>query len=326
MTSPTIQRILFPTDFSACAEGAYRHAAWLADRFCAELHVLHVVEDESAPVREWPEAAGTGHVRISLADVCEDLGLPLPPPAHDYDPYDLIEVVEVEVVGRKASESILDYVHDEEIDVVVVGTHGRQGWRRGMLGSVAEEVARRAPCPVLTVRPLDAPGEGAWPPSRVLLAVDTVGDGFDEGDASSAAWWAARFAVAYHAPLEIVHVTSPGVAALGGAEESERVRTLARGALDALADTLRRETDSDLPVTATVRTGDPADSVRAVAEEARTHLLVVGTHGRSGPGRTLLGSVAEDLVRTAPCPVLVARDALAMPDAPEGEARREVAS
>ena len=327
MTTPTIQRVLFPTDFSACAEGAYRHAAWLADRFGAELHVLHVVEDPDAPERDWPEAAGTGHVRISLADVCEDLGLPLPPPAHDYDPYDLVEVVEAEVVGRKAPDAILDYVHDEEIDMVVVGTHGRRGWRRGVLGSVAEAVARRAPCPVLTVRPLDAPGDGAWPPSRVLLAVDAVPyDGFDEGDAPTAARWAAGLSVAYHAPLEVVHVTSPAVAALGGAAESERVRTRAREALETLADALRRETDSDLPVTVTVRTGDPADSVRAVAEEARTHLLVVGTHGRSGPGRALLGSVAEDLIRTAPCPVLVARDALAMPDDAEDQARREVAS
>ena len=326
MKTPTIQRVLFPTDFSACAEGAYRHAAWLADRFGAEIHVLHVVESDDAPERDWPEAPGTGHVRISLADVCEDLGLPTPPTEDDYDPYDLVETVEAEVVGRKAPEAILDYVHDEDIDLVVMGTHGRRGWRRGVLGSVAVAVARRAPCPVLTVRPLDAPGEGAWPPSRVLLAIDAVGDGFDEGDAPTAARWAAGFAAAYHAPLEVVHVTSPAVAALGGAAESERVRSRARAALEALANTLRRETDSDLPVTVTVRTGDPADSVRAVAEEARTHLLVVGTHGRGGPGRALLGSVAEALVRTAPCPVLVARDALAAPDAAGGQTRREVAS
>ena len=83
--SPTVMavpvhRILFPTDFSACAEGAYRHAAWLAERFGAELHVLHVVEDDVAPERDWPDAAGTGHLQISLADVCKDLGLPTPSP------------------------------------------------------------------------------------------------------------------------------------------------------------------------------------------------------------------------------------------------------
>lgn len=327
MTTRSIQRILFPTDFSACAEGAYRHAAWLADRFGAELHVLHVVEDDSAPERDWPSASGLGHVRISLADVCEDLGLPLPPPAEDYDPYDLVEVVEAEVVGRRAPDAILEYVHDEEIDLIVLGTHGRRGWRRGVLGSVAEAITRRAPCPVLTVRPLDAPGEGEWPPHRVLLAVDALPiDGFDEDDVPAAARWAAQLAVAYHAPLEIVHVTSPAVLALGGPGEAGQVRTQARHALQALADTLRRDTDSDLPVTITVRTGDPADAIRAVAEEVRTHLLVVGTHGRRGPSRALLGSVAEALVRTAPCPVLVARDALAERTQRASDERSEVAS
>ena len=323
MTTPTIQRVLFPTDFSACAEGAYRHAAWLADRFGAELHVLHAVEDELAPVRDWPEAPGTGLVQISLADVCEDLGLPLPPPTEDDDPYDVVEVVEAEIVGRKASDAILDYVRDEDIDLVVIGTHGRRGWRRGVLGSVAEAVARRASCPVLTVRPLDAPGEGEWPPSRVLLAIDV--NPYETEAPSFAARWAARLAQAYDAPLDIVAVTGPGRGAMAGPAEEALERTQSREALAALADALRAETDSDLPGTVMVRTGDPAGAIRAVAEEVRTHLLVVGTHGRSGPGRALLGSVAEALVRTAPCPVLVARDALAERSDSDHTPRLEVA-
>lgn len=312
-TTPRIQRVLFPTDFSACAEGAYRHAAWLADRFDAELHVLHVVESDDAPERDWPETPGTGHAQITLADVSEDLGLPRPP--SDDDAVGVVEVVEAEVVGRRAPEAILDYVHDEEVDLVVIGTHGRRGWRRGVLGSVAEAVARRAPCPVLTVRPLDAPGEGEWPPSRVLLALDDPGDG---GAPPTAARWAAGLAAAYHARLELVHVSDPAVAALGGEAEAERERSRARVGLEALAGALGRDA-AGLPVAVEVRTGDPAATVRAVAEEVRTHLLVVGTHGRSGPGRALLGSVAEALVRTAPCPVLVVRDALA-PDARRGAA------
>ncbi len=327
MTTPVLQRILFPTDFSACAEGAYRHAAWVADRFGAELHVLHVVEDASAPERDWPEAAGTGHVRVSLADVCEDLGLPLPPPAEDYDPYDLVEVVEAEVVGRKAPEAILDYAHDEEVDLVVIGTHGRRGWRRGVLGSVAEAVTRRAPCPVLTVRPLDAPGEGEWPPSRVLLAIDRPStDRAAREEVPDAARWAARLAVVYRAPLDLVHMADPAVAALAGGAEAAADRARVRGALVELADVLAEASGVDLPVRIHVWTGEPAAAVREAAEETRTHLVVVGTHGRSGPGRALLGSVAEDLVRTAPCPVLVARDGLAERGEDGGQARWEVAS
>ncbi|MDT0630850.1 universal stress protein [Rubrivirga litoralis] len=316
-----VQRILFPTDFSAAAEGAYRHAAWLADRFGAELHVLHVVEDESAPPRDWPDVAGTGHVRVSLADVSEDLGLPAPA-AEDHAPYDEIEVVEAEVVGRAVPEAVLDYARDEEVDLVVMGTHGRRGWRRGVLGSAAEAVARRAPCPVLTVRPLDAPGQGEWPPSRVLLAADELpARGDHAAPVPLAARWAARLAVAYHAPLEIVHVTTPSRLSLGLPDELARVQAREREALLTLAEALRAEAEAELPVGVAVRSGDPAAAVRAAAEETRAHLLVVGTHGRGGAGRALLGSVAETLVRTAPCPVLVARDALADADRPAADAR-----
>ncbi len=304
----TLDRILFPTDFSASAEGAYRHAAWLADRFGAELHVLHVVEDPAAPERPWPDAPEADHGRISLADVCQDLGLPGPPPAGDGDPDAPVDVVRTEVAGRKPPEAILDYARDEGVGLIVMGTSGRRGWRRGALGSVAEAVTRRATCPVLTVRPLGAPGQGEWPPRRMLLAVDDVAD----GDVPTAAQWAARLAVAYGAPLDVVHVTPPTLA-LSGPLISAGDRVRAREALLALVERLRSEVPGELPVSLVVRTGAAADKIRAVAGDVRTHLLVVGTSGRGGLGRAVLGSVAEDLVRTAPCPVLVARDVLAAP-------------
>ena len=206
-----------------------------------------------------------------------------------------------------------DYVFDEEIGLVVMGTQGLRGWRRGVLGSVAEAVARRAMCPVLTVRPLDAPGAGEWPPRRVLLAIDDVSD---EG-VPTAAQWAARLAVVYRAPLDIIHVTSLPVVAVGGLVDPAGDRMRARGALLRLVERLRSEVRGELSVNITVQSGPPVDTIRGAAEDVRAHLLVVGTSGRSGPGRALLGSVAEELVRTAPCPVLVARDALA---APVGEA------
>lgn len=298
-----IQRILFPTDFSACAERAYRHAAYLADRFGAELHVLHVVENEAAPERAWPDTLGG--VQITLADVYADLGLPLPTERADIDPVDLIEVVETEVVGRKAAPTILDVAYDEEVDLIVMGTHGRTGWRRGVIGSVAEAVTRRAPCPVLTVRPTDA-ADGPWPPTRVLVAVD-VDQQLDETPA--AALWAARLAEAYHATLDLLHVTEPVVLGLDGPAEAAQARTLARHDLLDLAGALR-DAMPRLPVHAVVRTGEAAPTIRAVVAEAGTHLVVVGTRGRRGAERALLGSVAEAVVRTAPCPVLVVRDAL----------------
>ena len=321
---PTLDRILFPTDFSACAEGAYRHAAWLAERFDAELHVLYVVEDEAAPERAWPDTPGSGHVQISMADVADDLGLPEQLADQVAEPDSPIEVIETEVVGRKAPDAILDYVTDEEIELVVIGTHGRQGWRRGVIGSVAESVVRRAPCPVLTVRPLDAPGQGEWPPRRVLLAADALPTGADEAVPTTARW-AARLAVAYGARLDIVHVTTPIRVGVSRPSDAAQVRSREHQALLVLADQLRDEAGTDLEIDVTVRSGDPATAIRTAAEEAGTHLLVVGTSARQGASRALLGSVAETLIRTAPCPVLVARDALAVPS-PGRPASQEAAS
>ena len=302
-----LDRILFPTDLSACAEGAFRHAAWLADRFDAELHVLHAVDDADRPALGWPDALSDGAPSVTLADVYG--GLEIPPPGAPGDDGATVEVVTAEVVGRSASAAILDYARDEGVDLVVMGTQGKRGWRRGVLGSVAEAVTRRAPCPVLTVRPLGAPGATPWPPSRVLLAIDDVGDAVPP-----VAEWAARLAVAHAVPLQVVHVTLDPLFASAGFPLPSVLRAEARERIADLTGRLRAVVPGELSVHVTVRSGNPAGVVRAVAEEVGAGLLVVGTEGLSGPGRLVLGSVAEDLVRTAPCPVLVARDGVAAPD------------
>ena len=297
-----VQRILFPTDFSTCAEGAYRHAALLAYHIGAELHLLHVAEADDPPLA-WPDAADTDF-RITVEDILADLGFP---PAGGASDLDLTEVVAEEVEGRRPAEAIVEYARDEEIDLVVMGTHGRSGWRRGVLGSVAETVVRQAPCPVLTVRPRSAyaSGEAPWPPRRVLLAVDAPDL---EGAAPSlAAHWATRLAHAYRAPLDIVHVVRPPAVSLADPRAGARARTRVRNALLALADVLCTESEAPLSVQVTVRSGEPIRVIEAVARENDTHLLVVGSHGRRGPRRALLGSVAEALLRSAPCPTLVVR-------------------
>lgn len=144
-----LKRILFPTDFSECSKRAQEYACALADQFQAELHVLHVMED---PGLMLPDPAG---------------GLSLPP---NY----LIEqkqMAEKALDGLLAGESacgkkivrasrmgnpyveISAYAGEKEIDLIVLGTHGRSAIMHMLLGSVAEKVVRRSPCPVLTVHP-----------------------------------------------------------------------------------------------------------------------------------------------------------------------------
>lgn len=302
MSAPLVRRILFPTDYSRCAEGAYRHAAFLADRFSAELHVLHATGPDRASSSVFGDP-DTSPLDITLADVYEDLGLPMPEPAPDYDLFELIEITETEVDAGPPAEAILETVQDEEIDLVVMGTHGRTGWRRGVLGSVAETVTRRAPCPVLTVRPLDAEvADRAWPPSRVLLAVDVDLD--PDPDAppvlTPAVRWAAHLAGAYRAALDLVYVVPTSLALLGGA-----ARRQATSELDRLARAIRDTAEIDLHVETHVREGAPTDALRTMASETGAHLIVVGTHGYQGIKRAVLGSVAEGVLRTAECPVLI---------------------
>lgn len=321
MSAPTVQRILFPTDYSTCAEGAYSHAAYLADRFSADLYVLHAAGSEPTNPLGLRDA-DTGLLQLTLTDVYSDLGIPLPEPEPDYDLLELVEITEINVENGPADEAILEIIRDEDIDLVVMGTHGRTGWRRGVLGSVTEAVTRRSPCPVLTVRPLDAEvAHRAWPPSRVLLTVDVDLD--PDPDAppvlTPAMHWAAWLAGAYRASLDLLYVAKPEPVL--GVRHAERERASAKETLDRLAEVLGKESGIDLHVETTVRPGLPLDTIRTMASETGAHLIVAGTHGRQGVQRAVLGSVAESLLRTAECPVLIVPNDLdiEIPNADEAE-------
>jgi nucleotide-binding universal stress UspA family protein len=90
-----------------------------------------------------------------------------------------------------------------------------------------------------------------------------------------------------------------------GPEHAAKERTKARELLGLLAEAIRSESGVSLRIDIAVRTGDPTETIRAVAAENGAHLVVVGSHGRQGVKRAVLGSVAESVLRTAECPVLV---------------------
>ncbi len=140
-----LQNILIPTDFSEPAMAATQHALHLAKTFRSTVHLLYVIDEPSfqihgfggyIPGREEFEAYG-------------DTGL-----ANWIDPEDErgVTVIRVKEIGKTATK-IVDYARANEIDLVVMGTHGRSPVTRGLIGSVAESVVRHAPCPVLTIHP-----------------------------------------------------------------------------------------------------------------------------------------------------------------------------
>jgi nucleotide-binding universal stress UspA family protein len=140
------KRILVPIDFSEPSDAALDYARVLATRFGASLHVLHVVDD---PYRTFysaevyvPEVEGLRDEMLN--DALTRLKTRVA------DATDLDATAEA-VIGAPAA-AIVDFAAGREIDLIVMGTHGRGGMAHLLMGSVAERVLRTAPCPVLTVR------------------------------------------------------------------------------------------------------------------------------------------------------------------------------
>lgn len=145
------EQILIPTDGSAPSEQAARKGVELAAEHGATVHAMHAVEPVPLGVfTSGPEPSSAGHSEViekqkaegqeaidAVVEICEEHG---------------VDVVEALEYGKPIDE-IIDYVESEGIDAIVMGTHGRSGAERLMIGSVAEKVVRKSPVPVLTIRP-----------------------------------------------------------------------------------------------------------------------------------------------------------------------------
>jgi nucleotide-binding universal stress UspA family protein len=142
----TLKTILVPTDFSECSDEAVRYGLELARRFDANVHLLHVVHDPAT--QAW---AGDGF-SVPLLEVVEQWQRDSLERLQTAVPVtDEARVTVQAIVGSPALE-ILRYASAHAVDLIVMGTHGRGGVSHMLVGSIAEKMVRRAPCPVLTVR------------------------------------------------------------------------------------------------------------------------------------------------------------------------------
>jgi nucleotide-binding universal stress UspA family protein len=187
-----------------------------------------------------------------------------------------------------------------------MGTHGRHGLSRLLAGSIAETVLRYSRCPVLALRHQETALRGE--PIRVILHPTDFSSG---SEASLRA--ARRLARETGARLIVLHVTPPeivveGIGAVGVDQRADR---------DALEAIRARIEGPDLkcPVEVRLGRGEPAAEILRVADELGAGLIVMGTQGRTGLERILMGSVAEAVLRRARCPVLIGRSPLPRPEA-----------
>jgi nucleotide-binding universal stress UspA family protein len=142
-----IRRILFPTDFSEPADHAWPFALHFAQEFGAEIHLLHVV----APPPRMMEAYAGNFDPAKFAEVLTaEANASLDRFVQEAKVRNIPSQSEVRV-GVDFHE-IVDYARSHQIDLIVMATHGRTGLAHALVGSVAEKVVRKAPCPVLTVK------------------------------------------------------------------------------------------------------------------------------------------------------------------------------
>lgn len=304
--------VLIPTDFSACADHAITHAMAVADRFDARLHILHVV-NELDP--DWYGITNAQDRVVKLRDQIKreahDRLKSLAPETQLYD----FETTIALQLNFDVADAIRDYVDQQEIDLVVMGTHGRQGLQRLMLGNVADKIVRHAPCPVMTVRQeVPGPGEGDE------VSIEKILSPIDFSDHSKKALRTAKtFAAAYEARLHLLFVaeqrivptfSDTGIPGVGVVEMDPEIVENAEEALKQLNQTIE---GPEIESTYEVREGSVSEDIIDVTETEGIDLIVMATRGLTGVDRFLLGSNTERVVRVAPCPVLT------IPPEDEGE-------
>jgi len=186
-----------------------------------------------------------------------------------------------------------------------MGTHGRRGLRRLLLGSTAEEVVRTAPCPVLIVRHEEVAATGPHGQPALLVPID-----FSQ-HARVALHHAKELAGLFKARLNLLHVVEeqlhPAFYNTGVLSVYDLIPNLEAQVREELETFYRETKGPDLPMEIHVRHGHAAHEIVAFAEEAMPLLVVMATHGLRGVGHFLMGSVAEKIVRLSPVPVLTVK-------------------
>lgn len=290
----TFRKILCPIDFSPTSDEALDVAARLAVAHGAGLLIAHA----------WylPVAAFVGEYTYPapmIGDMLADSETALKAVVATARAHGVRRVSSVLLDGQPWTAIVQQADSDKEIDLVVLGTHGRSGISRLLLGSVAEMVVRHAPCSVLAV-----PTNGAKPFRRVLCPVDF------SAASRLALDLAVDLAVAPDSSITLLHVVEPPhvysedplAVQLDGGLVSRTQVLLDQWSADVRAS--RR-----IQIASELRIGRPGAEIHAALEQKGPYdLVAMGSHGRTGLRRLALGSVAETTLRHTRRAVLVARE------------------
>jgi universal stress protein E len=298
--SASAPRILVGTDFSPTAKVAVDWAIELARQQGARVEIIHAVTvPPSVPEYVSPGALAPGpffdeEVRRAAQTRLDEEAASLRAKGIEVETWLSLGTPSMVISDRAAETSAL---------AIVIGTRGLTGLRHVLLGSTAERLVQKAPCPVLVVHPEDLGRHRAI--RTILLPTD-----FSE-DAERAIHTAQRLlAPSPDARLTLLHAFNLPIEYTAYGPIPTSVHYLQDTGLDAerrLQELTDRLTGEGLAVDWVAREGDPSVVIVEEAERRQVDLIAMGSHGRSGLRHLLLGSTAERVVQHASCPVMTVR-------------------
>jgi nucleotide-binding universal stress UspA family protein len=289
-TRISLKHILYATDFSPASEAALLYVKGLSKQYGAKVHAVHVRLPATYPIvgpEMLPQVIEAAEEQAKLE--AQDLHQMLASFPHD-----------VTVSEGEIWPTLSEIVRQQNIDLIVIGTQGRTGLGRTLLGSVAEEIFRSAPCPVLTVGPhISKDTEHRLEMKEILFATDF------SPESLSALPYAVSLAQEHQALLTILHV-------IGEQEVGELVH--AKNYVESTQRRLRELVPSEAKPWCEqnfrVEQGPAAEKIMEVAIALGADLIVLGVRGAAGHmGATthLLRPTAHRVVTQAECPVLTVR-------------------
>ncbi len=288
-----LKNILFATDFSPCSNAALPYALSVVRRYGARLHAAHVMPTKTEMLlmspESWPAVAEEEDKRTQAC--IEQLekqfqGLP-----HD-----------VLTPRGKVAEALARIIEECEIDLLVLGTHARSGVSKLFLGSVAEDIFRRAACPVLSVGPnVSSKPNGEIQFQHIVFATD-----FSE-DSLAALPYAVSLAEEDQAQLALLHVVEQPAAGIADLEEVEA--TLMRRLKELVPPEAEAWCHAECLLEFGQQFASPAQRILEIAGDQAADLIVLGVrpvHGKLGL-ITHLASTTAQILTQAKCPVLTVR-------------------
>ncbi|MDF9748131.1 universal stress protein [Natrinema salsiterrestre] len=293
--------ILIPTDGSDNVEPAIQYGLELARRYDATVHALHVVD--SSPIERKLELTTLETDLETLPDMWYDAGDAATQQIETRAAEHGLDAV-TEVRRGIPAREIRSYITDIGIDLVCMGTRGHTGLDRVLLGSVTTRIVRTVDIPVLSVKAKPALSESETQGGFEHILVPTDGS----KPAREAVAHALDLAWTYDATLHVLYVVDRGAyASRPGWTWDELQQVLEQNGETIVEDVQSRAAADGVSVAAEITHGVPHQAIEEYCNQNGIDLVVMGTHGRSGLSRRLIGSVTERVLRNSDEPVLTIR-------------------